>query len=1055
MTDSDSGSGQSKKRNRLSLSCTYCKKRKVKCDRGRPCSSCTKYNVVHLCEYPDPIWSEPVAITGSGNSHNTHVFTPPEVQSQLDMLKSKIREIESSLHKDNGSSKGATISTSPTSMAQNHKQHFNLHWEDFQYNPEKNPTYVGINPYASSEETINMYEGYTPIHIRDAARRMNYGPFAWLSIMKKDPGLKDLWKFMMTKKYDRVRAIEKMERSAPAPPLNSEIQSYNTASEQFTTIMPGETKKVEKDDQESIFREKAIDRDGYNDLRLYGNVMKKCIENCEKMGHLEEQRSQMNKHAISLGLTLYEGKMDRELQLIEKIKIILPKQKVVWTLINKFFLHVYPFMPFIDEDYFKLEMARILGPEDYVDDHLTDLKIEKRLDLANIGILLIILRFSYLALFSNRRGVNQDNLNTTDPSPAAQELKYLLSNPINIDVIDVAQLCLDQFELLRKSSMVVLQCAYFMRLYHMFAPEDGDGADGGDSQIFNGMLVQMAYSMGINREPDNFPDVCNDNKVNNLGRKIWFFLIINDLIQAYQYGNPLTIRESYYDTKLPYYKKGNENISDIEMEKNVISTFAYFEKYYYKLTAILDACLDIRQKVKMSHLTNLLNDFEVHLNDHYGTLRYFLVPFQSDNYLYPFVKTMKCKNYINMKGFLLTIYFHFYLYYERKKNYDFSYFYVKKIFSIICGEFVPSFFPLIANNHINFGETADLILNPTVETMIHKTTQISLAILVRLNCTIYHTKQHEDHSLNLRNNYVYKLKFAKLCKLSKILEKITQFSIAAMSRLSQRYYYAWRVTKAHSFLLKMVIGEDFYKYTEESTYEPFIDINSDQISELSIICETPLKKFSKTKIFNASGEFNDFNDEDIGLAHSGDKFGDMTTDNPVAPPDEFQAGASRSPISVPTGGNPSSVESFNNSEFEDYQFLENVEIDKLWFQMAAMKHDSSSNGNSKTAGNNAGAATGAPGTGATGNDNANFPPSRRRSSVDGASLTPMNLSIPTPMLNPLSPESLNANANNGSNVLGQLPGDELTTADVYPIDLFNILPIAQLLGLRDGQDENW
>lgn len=402
----------------------------------------------------------------------------------------------------------------------------------------------------------------------------------------------------------------------------------------------------------------------------------------------------------------------------------------------------------------------------YSDSRLGDLKIEKRLDLAQIGILLIILRISYLSLFSNRRAVNQNNLNSNDPAPPAIEMKYLLSNPINIDVIDVAQLCLDQFELLRKSSLVILQCAYFMRLYHMFSPEDGDGADGGDSQIFNGMLVQMAYSMGINREPDTFPDICNDEKVNNLGRKIWFFLIINDLIQAYQYGNPLTIREKYYDTKLPYYKKGNENISDVSMEQHVISTFAYFEKYYYRLTAILDICLDIRKKVKVSQLSNLMGDFEHHLNDHYGTLRYFLVPFQQDNYVYPFLKTMKCKNYINMKGFLLTIYFHMYLYYESKKKTDFAYFYVKKIFATTCGEFVPSFFPLITNNYINFGETADLILNPTIESMIHKTTQMNFAILVRLNSTIYRMKHNANHGLNLRDNFGYKLKFAKLCKLA-------------------------------------------------------------------------------------------------------------------------------------------------------------------------------------------------------------------------------------------------------------------------------------------------
>lgn len=246
--------------------------------------------------------------------------------------------------------------------------------------------------------------------------------------------------------------------------------------------------------------------------------------------------------------------------------------------------------------------------------------------------MLIIIRFTYLSLFSNRNGVNENNLKTNDPSSKAQELKYLLSNPINIDVIHMAQLCLDQFELLRKTNLVVLQCALIMRLYHMFSPEDGDGADGGDSQIYSGMLIQMAYSMGLNREPDNFPEACNDEKVNNIGRKIWLFLALGDFNQAYSYGNPLCIDDKYVDTKLPYYKPGNENILDIELEKNVVSTFAYFSKFYEKLKTILDLTLSVKDSIKMEKLTRLMSDFEKFTHLHYGTLNQFLYHLKMTNF---------------------------------------------------------------------------------------------------------------------------------------------------------------------------------------------------------------------------------------------------------------------------------------------------------------------------------------------------------------------------------------------------------------------------------------
>jgi len=51
----DNGSGvQKKRRKRISLTCTSCKQRKVKCDQGKPCSSCVKKRIpAHLCIYED------------------------------------------------------------------------------------------------------------------------------------------------------------------------------------------------------------------------------------------------------------------------------------------------------------------------------------------------------------------------------------------------------------------------------------------------------------------------------------------------------------------------------------------------------------------------------------------------------------------------------------------------------------------------------------------------------------------------------------------------------------------------------------------------------------------------------------------------------------------------------------------------------------------------------------------------------------------------------------------------------------------------------------------
>ena len=97
----------SRKRLRPSLSCNYCKRRKVKCDRGKPCSSCVRYNVANLCEYSEG-WEPAGAENGVFQIHNQrpppstsadhrNVTNKSAVASELDVLKDRIRQLENSI----------------------------------------------------------------------------------------------------------------------------------------------------------------------------------------------------------------------------------------------------------------------------------------------------------------------------------------------------------------------------------------------------------------------------------------------------------------------------------------------------------------------------------------------------------------------------------------------------------------------------------------------------------------------------------------------------------------------------------------------------------------------------------------------------------------------------------------------------------------------------------------------------------------------------------------------------------------------------------------------
>ena len=148
---------------------------------------------------------------------------------------------------------------------------------------------------------------------------------------------------------------------------------------------------------DSKFQSIALVRDGVEDLRPYDEMNKDKLEQRRTINKLSNDKSS--------GVSFYEGKIDQELALIDRIKVILPKQKVCWMLINRFFELVYPYAPFVDEANFRQEMTRIIGPEGFLDAPISEVQVQNRLDLPRMGTLLVMLRLTYLSLFSNRNGV--------------------------------------------------------------------------------------------------------------------------------------------------------------------------------------------------------------------------------------------------------------------------------------------------------------------------------------------------------------------------------------------------------------------------------------------------------------------------------------------------------------------------------------------------------------------------------------------------------------------------------------------------------------------------
>lgn len=728
---------------------------------------------------------------------------------------------------------------------------------------------VGINPYFRDDDSINFYEGYNGLYVKDDNSSISFGPFAWASIMKRDKALRLLWETVTSTSKERNSLY-----------YLSNYPTVNNDKSRDYSVVP-----------ELTFKKKAIEVEENADLKPY-NIMKK-----------EKKPFDFTKlDGMRLGLTYYDGKFDRELQLIEKIRIILPPKKVIWKLIRRFFSYVYFFTPFIDEGYFISTITKIIGPESEEEISVSQFNVENRLDLAHLGLLMIVLRLSYLSFFYNDSSINEYNLTNSDPSPEAQELRYLLCNPININIIDVARECFEQFQYSKRISFPVLQLAMFIKLYSIYAPEEG--LDDSEPQSFNGIILYMCYQVGMNREPDKLDSMRHNPKLNNLRRKMWSYIRLWDVYYGCTSGDPMMINVQSYDTKLPYYAPGNENISDAKLDCFVTERFSKLCLQPPLLMRILNQVLNVNGRANMRQLCADLSDLELEFYNEFGSLAQCLKPTHNNDLKIVFANTLTAKGYIFNKAFFMSIYFYFYLHYE-DMDLDLAFFYLKKLMLIAYIDIMPYYNELLGRGT---KKCCDMIINPSLQNIISKSNQITFALIIRVNIRIHRMKSLAEHYQKCSLDENYREYYRALCRTSSYLTRCAEIAIASVSSLSCRYYCAWRITKGNTFLLKTITSVNYYKdfESEKSLRVPYFTLK--QIEELSSLCE-------------------------LGLCKSESGFDTSKGQIPVGSESERYYG-----MCATKDANSIQTVNAKDGAGNNLNFTDSAEIDQLWFQMVSKKH---------------------------------------------------------------------------------------------------------------------
>lgn len=660
--------------------------------------------------------------------------------------------------------------------------------------------FLGVNPFQEYGERLCLIDLFTLEYHGYSTRIDHNGAFSWRNLQKKDFWLMRLLEFV----------------------------GDETVSE--------ETKKTSFGDTAQVKARTNMNRAGLYDEEAQQKLPSKRIPSTFHSPQSQAQSWLQSTDANALGLMLYEDDVEFNIRLIEQLRQMIPKKRTVWLLVRRYFSYLYPFAPYVDEHDFRQVISRIIGQECF-EDLEVKFCLKSKVDIINISVLLVMIRFSYVSLFSNRVSANEVILNSNDPK--LEELRFLFKNPVNLHCIEFGHRCLHQMLFQKITNIPLLQLTLFLRTYSYLAPEEGDDCNGSNSQIFNSLLVQIAYILGINRDPTQYPGSVNPKQAQFI-RKIWTHLNVSDVFQGYRYGNPISTNPSLGDTKLPFLEENNENIFDKELDRSVTRVLNFSDILSGgAMRNLIDLTLNVKSPVSLPHFTSLLNQIETSSGSVLGNLRDYLGPLEIQKASYSYGKLVKCALLLSLNSFFLTNLCHLVAYYRDKNNVSlFSYYYKKMIFFSI-NEILPVIPTFVTKLEEIFGEGVSVWMNPLIIDALYRVNEVIISSITASSSYILRERQLPNHQAKLTDPE-YFTHFQKLCKLVVLLEKLSKICLVAESIMSNRYYFAWRVFKSHQKLMHALSDANFHRYASSKPWAAAgpHNLNSLQLQELIDILKT-------------------------------------------------------------------------------------------------------------------------------------------------------------------------------------------------------------------------
>jgi len=624
----------------------------------------------------------------------------------------------------------------------------------------------GVDP----DSTVDIYGG-PPTQMIKYSRVNNHGILSWIATLLNDPFLNPLY----------TSTIGKYKCKTPLVP-------------------PWFKAKMAKTPENKEFAAQFLDRTGMSEVRPLDEDSKHCEGSSKKKTTKQVSQSEENQSSREYYSFVRRPPEKKSIANLRKcILQILPTKKVIWMLIDRFFIYIYPFCPCLDENEFIDKICGIIGPLSMEETKIDKLNVLKLLDVANIGSLLLVLKLAWLSLRSN----SEEELD--NPGRTTSE-KYLLEHPISKDLALTAQMCIDEFNLLGRCSLDLLQTLLLMKFFKNVT--GSDGFSDGRQQVFLSLLTHIGISIGLNRDPSKYSGVGDINHSHEILRKIWYSLEWYSTLQSISLGLEPQIDSRYYDTRLPKFSRKTSNVRNLDVETETVNGIIQQHEISIMVNEVFETLLDMKHPPTVGDILYMMDKIEIYLNKRWGSLSNILT-LNDGVYSNNLSKARDIHYYTQLAMLLFSIFHHLLLAFEREQNCHACFHFLEKclFYSFEVSNHVAE---IMEHSYRYIGTGLDYFIDTCLEITTHNCLLIQISLYIRLCCLEKSLQEQQKQKSRFRRRDF-------------ILEKITKLKNDMLNNNFMHILKHFRLVKDHTFFawLTMGICSSIFRFLRENKVKAF------------------------------------------------------------------------------------------------------------------------------------------------------------------------------------------------------------------------------------------